>query len=229
MALFIFDRLNIHISTPDQTRTLLHQAKGSINAGQKIILMGASGSGKSLFLSALAGQLPHEGDAVLNLPNQTLSCSSDPLLWREKVALITQTPVMIAETVMDNLKLPLTFKQHQDKVFDQNWHISQLSRFGKTAEFLNQNIHTLSGGERQIVHFMRTLQLNPALLLLDEPTAALDENTAAKLIDCVNDWVSDQPDRAVIWVSHQPHHAMALSAISWWIKDGVLITERSKL
>ncbi|MFC0820777.1 ABC transporter ATP-binding protein [Moraxella marmotae] len=235
-TLLSFDNLSFYQNNSQHTDTahrqsavpkqLLHAASGKLNTGDKVVLMGQSGAGKSVLLSALAGQIAHQGQICLHLPSKPLTQSDTPApLWREKVALLTQTPVMIDGTVLDNLALPYRFVRHKAKSFCQAWHIAQLTAFGKDADFIKQEIHTLSGGERQLVHFLRTLQLQPNVLLLDEPTAALDTKTAQALIDCINHWVSDTPHRAVIWVSHHPDEQHQLSAKRWTMHAGKLTTD----
>ncbi|VEG13544.1 ABC transporter ATP-binding protein [Moraxella cuniculi] len=198
-------------------------AQGMLCTHDKVVLMGESGSGKSLLLSALAGQIAYQGWVKLHLPHGIEQADMPPYLWRDKVALLTQNPLMLDGTVLDNLQLPYRFAQHKDKTFDLHWQQMQLAKFHKEPDFLQRQSHSLSGGERQIVHFLRTLQLDPVVLLLDEPTAALDKSSAAVLIDCINHWTAEK-DRAVLWVSHQPDESDKLAASCWYMRAGPLDT-----
>ena len=71
---------------------------------------------------------------------------------------------------------------------------------------LSQEVRDLSGGERQIVALVRTLQLDPELLLLDESSASLDAEAAAAMSALLRDWAG-APGRAWAWVSHDPRRA----------------------
>lgn len=212
-----------NISIIDEAgRTLLDDVSGSICGGDRIVLMGASGSGKSLLLSALASQIPLiQGRVCLAYANHMTDIASiPPPHLRQQIALLTQTPVMVDGTVQDNLMLPFGFGHHKAKQFDAQRHIAWLARFGKSADFIHQDITKLSGGERQIVHFLRTLQLEPTLLLLDEPTAALDTVSAGVLMSLVHEWLDGH--RAYIWISHRTDEVARLGNHRWQMMAGRL-------
>jgi putative ABC transport system ATP-binding protein len=73
---------------------------------------------------------------------------------------------------------------------------------GRSDNFLERPSTTLSGGEAQIVAFLRAVQLSPLILLLDEPTASLDAETAHRLEKLVERWQSEDLNRAYLWTSH---------------------------
>ena len=206
-------------------RTLLDDVTFDLNYGQKVALVGRSGSGKSVLLQALADLLPlnnRSADSIkLNKDGQLIPLSqiSTPD-YRSAVALFHQTPSLSAGTVLDNLTAPFDFKHHQSKKFDKDWHLQKLATLGKHDNFINQSIHELSGGERQIVSFLRTLQFNPTVALFDETTSALDDETANLLIRLVLDWHGDH--KALIWVTHTPSEQRALGADLWRMENGVL-------
>lgn len=206
-------------------KTLIHHATGEICQGDKIALIGQSGSGKSLLLSLLADlTLPTKGQISLDgQPYHDIT----PSLLRQNIMLIHQQPAFIEGTVMDNLSLPFSFKAHQGQAFDKQWHLSQLAMFGKSDDFLTQDILDLSGGERQIVNFLRTLQFCPRILLLDEPTAALDETSADLLMQMVINWHTAQ-NGAFVWISHSSAQVNALKATIWRMQAGQLIMDAPK-
>ncbi len=214
-----------HISITDDgaqgARVLLDDVSGVLYGGNKVVLTGASGAGKSVLLSALAGQIPlTQGQVLLNTQTVQNQAMIPPQVWRHQVALLTQTPVMMDGMVLDNLKLPYRFSHHKNQHFDEHQHLAWLSRFGKSADFIHQDITKLSGGERQIVHFLRMLQLKPTVLLLDEPTAALDTVSAGVLMTLVHEWLDAH--RAYIWISHRTDEVDMLGAISWQMTTGRL-------
>ena len=145
-----------------------------------------------------------------------------PMHWRSQVALLAQQPQLIEGSVIDNLQLPYRLASHQHKHFNIDWHIEQLEYLERTSDFLQQDANTLSGGERQLVNTLRLLQLNPQVLLLDEPTAALDVDTSAKLVHLLINWLRREPTRTLLWVTHDTQDIMPLADKHWHMDAGVL-------
>lgn len=221
MSLLTATALSYH--TPD--RTLLDNVSFALHYEQKVALVGRSGSGKSILLQALADLLPLDNavtDRIMLNKNGKLTPLSQisPPDYRTAVALFHQTPSLSDGTVLDNLTAPFGFKHHQNKKFDKDWHLQQLTTLGKHDNFINQSIHELSGGERQIVSFLRTLQFNPTLALFDETTSALDDETANLLMRLVLDWHDNH--KALIWVTHTPSEQQVLGADLWRMDNGML-------
>lgn len=210
-----------HLSHRIQDRPLLENISLKLYAGQKVVLVGRSGSGKSVLLQALADLLPLEKPMLNRIMLNNIPISQiPPPIYRTQVALFHQIANLTSGTVLDNLKAPFAFKYHQDKMFNPKWHLEKLNKLGKTEQFLNQSIENLSGGERQLVNFLRTLQFNPVIALFDEITSALDDETAHRLIQLVLDWHDDK--KALVWVTHTPTEQHTLGAELWRMDDGVL-------
>lgn len=212
-----------NLSYHTQERLLLDNITLTLHFGQKISLMGRSGSGKSLLLQALADLLPldNANKIMLNKNGKLMPISQISATdYRSVVALFHQSPNLSDGTVLENLHAPFTFKHHRHHSFDKAWHLEKLDKLGKTDKFLAQPIHELSGGERQIVNFLRTLQFNPTIALFDEATSTLDRDTAHNLIQLVLDW--HNKNKALIWVTHNPDEQHLLKAESWYIEHGVL-------
>lgn len=219
MPLLAINNLSYRI----QNRLLLDNISFHLNGGQKVALIGRSGSGKSLLLQALADLLPLEKSMLDRIMLNNIPINQiPPQTYRSQVALFHQTPNLINGTVLDNLKSPFTFKYHQNKQFNPQWHLEKLIKLGKTEQFLNQSIENLSGGERQLVNFLRTLQFDPTIALFDESTSALDNETAYHLMDLVLDWHDDK--KAFIWVTHTPTEQHTLGAELWRMDNGILNT-----
>jgi len=89
---------------------------------------------------------------------------------------------------------------------DEEFLHHQLRQLRKTPDFLERSHEVLSGGEAQIVAFLRVLFLDPDVLLLDEPTANLDPESAAAVEKVMRRWVAG-PNRAILWSSHDPAQA----------------------
>ena len=111
---------------------------------------------------------------------------------------------------------------HQHHKFDIDWHIEQLGHLERRADFLYQEATHLSGGERQLVNTLRLLQLNPQVLLLDEPTAALDSDTSAQLVRLLIGWLRADSHRTLLWVTHDTQDIMPLADRHWHMQAGIL-------
>ena len=214
---------------PDRQRLLIDGATGKLLAGQVTVLTGASGSGKSVLLRVLAGLLPMSGGNVrLRSDDQSTSsayCSihdTAPIQWRTHVALLAQHPQLLEGSVLENLQMPYQLQAHQHLDFDIDWHIAQLEQLQRSADFLQQEVYHLSGGERQLVNTLRLLQLNPRVLLLDEPTAALDSDTSAQLVNLLMNWLQADKQRTLLWVTHDTQDIMPLADQHWQMQAGAL-------
>lgn len=217
-------------------RILINGVSGKLLSGQVTVLTGASGSGKSVLLRVLAGLLPMtSGDVSLqstsasnghtNSPSDHISYrihDSAPTEWRSEVSLLAQQPQLLEGRVIDNLQMPYQLQAHQHRRFDIDWHIAQLTHLERSADFLYQEAAHLSGGERQLVNTLRLLQLSPQVLLLDEPTAALDSDTSAQLVQLLISWLRADLQRTLLWVTHDTQDIMPLADKHWHMQAGVL-------
>ncbi len=211
-------------------RTLISGASGTLLSGQVTVLTGASGSGKSVLLRVLAGLLPMNSGTV-RLSNDTSSNvyhdihKTAPVLWRKQVALLAQHPQLLDGSVLENLQMPYQLHAHQSQTFNIDWHVAQLQHLDRSADFLQQDAKHLSGGERQLVNTLRLLQFNPQVLLLDEPTAALDMGTSAQLVNLIINWLHVDAQRTLLWVTHDTKDIMPLANRHWHMQAGVLTAD----
>jgi len=105
--------------------------------------------------------------------------------------------------VEENLKQPFALQIHAGTRFDKEIVGHLMHRVGRSPDFLRKRVNELSGGERQIVVLVRAMQLNPTILLLDEPTASLDDDAKRAVALLLDRWMSDgHADRAIVQVSH---------------------------
>ncbi|ALF58751.1 ABC transporter ATP-binding protein [Psychrobacter urativorans] len=205
-------------------QVLINAANGQLSQGQLTVLTGHSGSGKSVLLRVLAGLSPlTTGNIWLHNDNGRLNIrDTSATQWRRQVALLAQHPELVEGSVLDNLQLPYTLQAHRHSHFNIDWHIQQLACLQRRETFLQQSAAHLSGGERQIVNTLRLLQLQPQVLLLDEPTAALDTETASHLIQLLMGWLQAEPRRTLLWVTHDTQIIMPLAARHWDMQAGIL-------
>lgn len=208
------------ISRYENGRCLLHPTTAAVPAGARIALSGASGSGKSVLMRALASIEPIQSGEICY--RGTSISAIHPEAWRQHIALISQTALMVQGTAEDNLRLPYQFQYHRGRRFDRQFHLQHLEALGKTAALLEQDAAKLSGGERQLINLLRALQLQPDILLLDEPTAALDAGSKAQVEALIARWHNAHPERAYIWISHDASEAAAVGSTHWHMQAGKL-------
>ncbi len=199
---------------------LLQPTDFTLNHGDRVSITGSSGSGKSVFLRALAlldaptsGQILWNGQAIANaeIPH-----------YRSHISYLSQRPALLEGTVEDNLRFPFSLRTLRQRSFDLQAVTTLLGHAGKNPDFLQKNAGDLSGGESQVVSLIRTLQLNPEVLLLDEPTAALDPTSSRDVEALIDAWFAGDKSRAYIWVSHDLDQAQRMSAIHLQMSAGVL-------
>lgn len=198
--------------------TLLAPTDFALQAGERVAIVGASGSGKSVFLRALALLDPPDCGEVLwmGIPVTALRIPG----YRANVCYLAQRPAMVDGTVRDNLELPFGLKALRPRQFDPQVAITLLEQAGKPASFLDKSAADLSGGEAQVVALIRVLQLAPQVILFDEPTAALDPHSAAAVERLVLGWSAQ--DRALVWVTHNPEQARRIGNRHLTMQQGVL-------
>ena len=166
---------------------ILKNLNFKIHNGESVGVIGESGSGKSTFVDILSGLLfPSNGDIIID--NQKLS-HTNFANWKNLIGYVSQTTNLIDDTIISNV----AFGERNpdlDKVKNA-LKDSQLSEFINTLpEGINTKIGEkgvmLSGGQIQRLAIARALYKNPKILILDEATSSLDNNTEKRLIQSIN-------------------------------------------
>ena len=157
-------------------RAVLRDLSFDAARGRVLTLVGASGAGKSTLLRCLNRLAePRAGTIVLD---GTDIRALDPPALRRRVALVAQTPAMLPGSVEDNLAYGLDTLSAEARD-------AALAAAGLDPSFAPRAARKLSGGERARVALARALTRDPDALLLDEPTAALDPDTAHLIADTI--------------------------------------------
>ena len=156
----------------------------SVAAAECVCLAGASGSGKTLLLRAIADLDPHSGEAYCD----EAACSATPApAWRRSVALVPAESQWWSQLVGD----------HFEHGVADDW----LARLDLPAAAMTWQVARCSTGERQRLVLLRTLMQAPAVLLLDEPTGSLDQENTLRVESLLADYRL-QRQAALLWVSH---------------------------
>ncbi|KLU58612.1 putative iron export ATP-binding protein FetA [Peptococcaceae bacterium CEB3] len=171
----------------------------AVEAGEILVVRGPSGVGKSTLLRILARLQPDSGGTAY-LEQQPWQ-SIPPPLWRASVHYVAQRPALFDGNVADNFAKPFSVRALSGTSLDPG-RARALMRALKLPETLwEQDARTLSGGEASRVAFIRGVLIEPKVLLLDEPTAALDEASRTAFYAVLADWLKG-PGRAALLVSH---------------------------
>lgn len=189
----VFDNITIE-NTP------ITNFKLKINPGEKIALIGKIGSGKSSLIKALLKIMPYRGS--LRIDGQEVSDISPDHL-RQQVSYIAQTPILFNRSIYENI-LYGTKKTHND--VDLLIDIYKLKNvFGNRnlSDPAGKNGEYLSGGQRQIVMLLRNLFNPKPILVLDEPTASLNQEMKGKVLGILSDLAKNKEFTMII-ISHDP-------------------------
>ena len=211
---------SLSLPSPIPFGTSLKNIAFSVAKGEVLGIAGVAGNGQDELLLALSGEL-RAGPAQLRLNGQPIGNAQIPH-YRCHISYLSQRPALLDGTVEDNLRFPFSLKTSRKRRFDLATVTTLLGHAGKTPDFLAKRAADLSGGESQVVSLIRTLQLNPEVLLLDEPTAALDPTSSREVEALIDPWFAVDRSRACVWVSHDLEQARRMSDIHLQMSAGVL-------
>lgn len=199
----------------------LNDVSFDVYEGEMLVLLGNSGCGKSTLLNIIGGMdSPSEGQVLLNGVDITRYKDKELTKYRkEKIGFIFQFYNLLPDlTALENVKLSLSKKDNE--------HLSEktLELVGLGDQKMKQYPSQMSGGEQQRVSIARALVKNADIILCDEPTGALDDETGRKILQLLQDIVRKQGQTMLI-VTHTTQIAdMANRVIT--LKNGKIIKEK---
>lgn len=160
----------------------------TVAVGERVALTGESGSGKSTLLHLIAGLDAADGGDILleGASIGTLDDAARAAIRRERLGLVFQQFNLVPSlSVADNLNFQARLAGRHDPA----WHTELVERLG-LKPLLKRYPEQLSGGQQQRVAIGRALAVRPSLLLADEPTGNLDEDTADEVMALTRDLVA---------------------------------------
>ncbi len=200
-----FERVDF--SYPNTPRKVLQDISFTINAGEKVGIIGRIGSGKSTIARLMMGLYdPDEGTI---LADDTDYRQIDPADLRRNTAYIAQDVMLFSGSVRDNITASMPHASEED--------ILEASKASGVHEFISrhpmgydapvgENGEGLSGGQRQAIALARAMLLNPTIMVCDEPTNAMDTQAEAQFCSYIE---KQTKDRTLILITHK-HHMLGL-------------------
>ncbi len=194
MDVLMLKDVNKSFETELGSLEVLKEINFTIKEGEIVSIIGPSGSGKSTILNIISGLLsPTSGEVITNGEIGYMFQKDHLLDWR---------------TIWKNITLGLEIKK-EETVEKQEFLKRLLEKYG-LIDFQNNYPYELSGGMRQRIALIRTLAIQPSLLLLDEPFSALDYQTRLIVSDDVYQIIKDTNTSAIL-VTHDISEAIAMS------------------
>lgn len=204
---------------------VLHGINLTVNKGEFLSIVGASGSGKSTIMNII-GALDRPTSGGYNLDGVDIAKANDTELSairNKKIGFVFQTYNLIARTnALKNVELPMLYAG-----------VSGAERTKRAKELLEQvgmqdrMHHTpdeLSGGQKQRVAIARAMANDPAIILADEPTGALDSVTGRLIMDIFHE-LHEKHGKTIILITHSPELSLETQRIIT-LKDGTIIDEK---
>ena len=199
--------------------TALVNANCVIYAGDRIAVMGPSGSGKST-LMALMAQLDMPSSGAILRPKFPTAEAVRP----KYIGLSFQSPsLMAALTAVENIEVPLLVLERGGEARGKAFKMLQLFGLEHLADRLPEE---LSGGQAQRIAMARALVTSPALILADEPTGQLDQETGQSVIRKLVE-LSNATGAALLIATHDPSIAAEMNTV-WHMRYGALDVSNTK-
>jgi cobalt/nickel transport system ATP-binding protein len=220
----IFDVQNITYRY-NSALTALSGVSLSIARGTRVAIMGANGSGKSTLLRILDGlYFPEQGAVSVfgqALTEEHLLDETFAFGFRRRVALVFQNPdvQLFNPTVFDEVAFgPLQLRWQRDEI---RRRVAEMLDLLEISHLKHRSPHRLSGGEKKRVALASVLILDPEVLLMDEPTAALDPKSQSMVVDFLISWAGGT--KTVVTATHDLDIVEEIADDSFVFQNGQIV------
>ena len=212
---------NVSFSYLNNEKKILQNLNFTISKGEKIIIRGDSGSGKSTFLDLFLGLLkPTSG--IIEIDGQKLS-SINIVNYQSIVSSVAQTPAFIDSSISENIVFHISNDADNQKLYKSTKRAEVydfiMNLDDKFETTMGENGLQLSGGQRQRISIARALYREHKILVCDEATNSLDSETESKVI---NNLIERGKNITIIFVTHNKNITNKFDSI-YTISDGELI------
>jgi|TARA_B110000444_G_scaffold79999_1_gene75546 lipoprotein-releasing system ATP-binding protein len=216
--------LSRHYRQGDVTLSVLSGVNLSIEAGEKVAIVGVSGSGKTTLLNLLGGlDDADRGEVFLAEKSWHDLGPSERAAWRNQhVGFVYQFHHLLGEfSALENVAMPLLIGSCSPT--EARCRATQLLERVGLGDRLHHQPAELSGGERQRVAVARALVTEPSVVLMDEPTGNLDPHTAGAILNLLIE-LNESLNISFILVTHDPVIAAQMDR-TLTLTDGLLVSE----
>ena len=217
--------LKKYFKTPKGMLHAVDDVSFSLEQGQALAIIGSSGSGKTTMMNII-GILDRPTQGGYLLDGVDVSKAGDrelSLIRNQKIGFVFQTYNLISRTsALKNVELPMLYgkvgrRERADRA-------RELLEMVGMEERMSHNPDELSGGQKQRVAIARAMANNPAIILADEPTGALDSRTGRMIMDIFQK-LNQEQGKTIVLITHSQELAEETQRIVT-LKDGEIVSER---
>lgn len=212
-----------YIGSPNEL-TILKGIDLVVNEGEFISIVGASGSGKSTLMNII-GALDRPTEGEYTLDGMEINTANDQKLSNirnQKIGFVFQTFNLIPRTsALKNVELPMLYANVPRS--ERTKRAKELLNMVDMGERMSHQPNELSGGQKQRVAIARSMANDPAIILADEPTGALDSSTGRLVMDLFHTLHNEQ-GKTIVLITHNPELAEETQRIVT-IRDGQIISD----
>ena len=213
-----------YIGTPNELE-VLHGISLHVTEGEFVAIVGASGSGKSTLMNII-GALDRPTEGKYQLDGVDMIAAKDAELSKirnRKIGFVFQTYNLISKTnAIKNVEMPMLYAGIPGK--QRIARAKELLQLVGMEERMKHLPEELSGGQKQRVAIARAMANDPAIILADEPTGALDSTTGRMVMDLFHK-LHEEEGKTIVLITHSPELAEETERIIT-IKDGNVLGER---
>ena len=197
-----------------------------VNKGEFVAIMGASGSGKTTLLNCIStidkvtsGNIYVDGNNITQLKGSALN-----RFRRDKLGFIFQDfNLLDTLTAYENIALALSIRNDSPEIIDRA--VKNVAEQLDITEILNKYPYQMSGGQKQRFAIVRSLAMNPDIILFDEPTSALDPEMVGEVLSVMKELAED--GMTMVVVTHEMGFAREVANRVMFINDGVIQEENT--
>lgn len=205
----------------------------TVEQGDFIVVVGSNGAGKSSFFDTIAGKIkPTSGHVVIDNKDVTQLNELQRSSMVTRIFQNTRLNSVGCLTVAQNLAMA-QYSRRPAQLIDGMHEmprakaIALVNDLGMDESILDRPMNALSGGQRQLIAFVMSTQLIPKILLLDEPTAALDPQASTKLLEYAAKFIK-RHNVTTLLITHDPQIALSIGNKIWVLQNRIIAQEFTK-